>query len=622
MKKIQLIFILLIALIIDQYAMVSAQSISRKVVSSSGGTLTGGGNMLTYSIGETAVQTLTAGSSQLTQGFEQPGEEIKTGTISPLSFCAGSVVSVPFSAIDIGGGNTFTAQLSNASGSFAVPVSIGTLSGNASGVINATIPANTPAGSAYRIRVVSNSPGRNGSDNGTSIVITIGAPLGSAAAISGPAEACNGTVSLITVNAITGAGNYSWNTGTNSSVVLYSTNIGGPFVQGPFQTTANQVYAQFGALAGSSGYNVCVQGVNSCGSTNNKCNWIRGVVGVPGTITPATGAIACPNEVKTYSCGLSGGATVYNWTLSGSAIPITSGQGTQNVQVTFPVAFTSGQLCVTAALSCGGSSTSAARCMTISKNPVVPGAFTSGPANICPGSTGIIYSVPNVTGATGYNWTTPAGTTIASGQNTNSIVVNFPNPYTGAPPVCVSALSACGTSVARCKTVGSNVPNQPGSVTGPTTNICSSTVQYSIANVSGASGYNWTNPAGTTITSGQGSPTILLSVSPTFISGQLTVVASTTLCSPGTSTPRTITIYGKPNVPATITAFPGAWCNDGFVNFSIPTVSPQPIYNWNVTNGTISAGQGTNNIDVTWGTGTGNVIVNAGNGCGTSSNRV
>src|SRR6185436_6773354 len=153
--------------------------------------------------------------------------------------------------------------------------------------------------------------------------------------------------SLITVNTVGGANAYSWNTGTNSSVVKYSTNIGGPFVSGPFQTNTNQVYAQFGALAGSSGYNICVQGVNACGSTNNKCDWIRGVVGVPGTITPPAGVVACPNDVKNYSCGASGGATVYNWTLGGSATPITSGQGTTNVSVTFPPALTSAQLCVT-----------------------------------------------------------------------------------------------------------------------------------------------------------------------------------------------------------------------------------------------------------------------------------
>ncbi|MEP7171313.1 MAG: T9SS type A sorting domain-containing protein, partial [Bacteroidota bacterium] len=215
----------------------------------------------------------------------------------------------------------------------------------------------------------------------------------------------------------------------------------------------------------------------------------------------------------------------------------------------------------------------------------------------------------------------PAGTTITSGAGSTSITVNFPNPYTGAPSVCVSAISACGTSAARCKTVGTNLPGQPGSVAGPTTNICNSTVQYSISNVAGATTYTWTNPAGTTITAGQGSTSILLQVSSAFTSGFLTVIANTNLCTPGSGQPRTITIYGKPNTPGTISAFPGTWCNGGFVTFSITAVTPLPNYNWFVPNGTITAGQGTNNIDVTWGTGTGNVNVTAGNGCGGSGTK-
>lgn len=621
MKNILQIIICL-AIVNGQWLMVNSQSISRKVVSSAGGTMTAGGSMLTYNIGEPAVHTLTAGGSMLTQGFEQPGEQITTGTVTPLSYCAGTAVSVPFSAIDIGGGNTFTAQLSNAAGSFASPVTIGTLAGNASGTINATIPVSTPAGSGYRIRVVSNSPGKNGSDNGGNIAVSNGPPSNSVALPSAPAEACNGTVSLITVNIVGGTNvTYSWNTGSNSSVVLYSNNIGGPFTAGPFSTTANQVYAQFGALAGGSGYNICVQGVNPCGSTNNKCVWIRGIVSVPGTITPANGAVACPNDVKNYSCGVSGGASVYSWTLAGSSSPVTSGQGTQNVQVTFPAGFTSGQLCVTASLGCGGSSVSAPRCMLVSKTPIVPGAM-SGPTKVCPGSAGVVFSVPAVTGATGYTWTTPAGTTITSGQGSASITVNFPTPFTTSSPVCVTANSNCASSVARCQSVSSYIPGQPGSMTGSTTNICNSTVQYSVPNVPGATSYNWTNPAGTTITSGQTTTTILLSVGSTFTSGFLSVTASTTACTPGTGPARTITIYGKPNTPVTIAASPASWCNGGFVNFSTAGVTPAVTCNWSVSNGTITAGQGGNNIDVTWGTGTGNVTVNASNTCGTSSNRV
>ncbi len=53
----------------------------------------------------------------------------------------------------------------------------------------------------------------------------------------------------------------------------------------------------------------------------------------------------------------------------------------------------------------------------------------SGNANVCPGETGLIYSLPNpppvqaVGGATTYNWTVPAGWTITAGQGTEQITV-------------------------------------------------------------------------------------------------------------------------------------------------------------------------------------------------------
>ncbi|HKR06368.1 MAG TPA: M36 family metallopeptidase [Bacteroidia bacterium] len=499
-----------------------------------------------------------------------------------------------------------------------------TVSGSSSAstaILNIT--PSTAGSHNYSITVLSDA-NCSGTGSGTAVVIVSSAPPSNTfiTSVTGPtAGACDGDVYLVTANStITPGTTYQWSTGGNSPVVLFSNLQTGPFVAGPFATTGKTVWAQFGALITGTYYYVCAKAVNGCGiSATYKCQTVRGIVGVPGTITPAN-PVACPNDVKNYSCGASAGAAIYSWTLGGSATPVTSGQGTQNVQVTFPPAFVSGQLCVTASLSCGGSSTSAPRCVTLTNNPALPASMT-GPSKVCPGATGVVFSVPLVTGATGYNWTVPAGCTIVSGQNSTSISVDFPNSYTGAPPVCVTALSECGASVARCKTVGSNIPGQPGSITGPTTNICNSTVQYSISNVANATGYSWTIPSGTTITSGQGTTTILLNVSPVFTSGFLTVTATTNLCTPGTSPPRSITISGKPNTPAAITANPLTWCSGAFVNFSTPAATPLPVYNWIVTNSTIQAGQGSNNIDVQWGTGTGNVKVSATNGCGVSGVR-
>lgn len=105
--------------------------------------------------------------------FSAAAPTITTSPISPLTYCSGSNVSVPYIKTgSFGGGNIFTAQLSDATGSFAAPVNIGSLSSTTSGTITATIPVATPTGTLYRIRVVSSTPSVTGSNNGSNISIT------------------------------------------------------------------------------------------------------------------------------------------------------------------------------------------------------------------------------------------------------------------------------------------------------------------------------------------------------------------------------------------------------------------------------------------------------------------
>ncbi|WP_374399730.1 beta strand repeat-containing protein [Flavobacterium sp.] len=98
-----------------------------------------------------------------------------TGSPFCVSASTGASVSVPFTSVGtFNAGNTFTAQLSNSGGGFGTPINIGTLSLNGddpSGIINATIPAGTTAGTGYRIRVVSNNPTVLGSDNTVNLTV-------------------------------------------------------------------------------------------------------------------------------------------------------------------------------------------------------------------------------------------------------------------------------------------------------------------------------------------------------------------------------------------------------------------------------------------------------------------
>lgn len=102
-----------------------------------------------------------------------------TGSPFCVSASTGASVSVPFTSVGtFNAGNVYTAQLSNASGSFASPVNIGTVTSTAnSGTIAATIPAGTAAGTGYRIRVVSSNPVVTGTDNTVNLTVQVPAAI-------------------------------------------------------------------------------------------------------------------------------------------------------------------------------------------------------------------------------------------------------------------------------------------------------------------------------------------------------------------------------------------------------------------------------------------------------------
>ena len=86
------------------------------------------------------------------------------------NFCGGAVVTVDYAISGkFNSANVFTAQLSNASGSFANPTTIGILASTLNTSIYAIIPSNIPVGSGYRIRVISSSPALIGTDNGINL---------------------------------------------------------------------------------------------------------------------------------------------------------------------------------------------------------------------------------------------------------------------------------------------------------------------------------------------------------------------------------------------------------------------------------------------------------------------
>lgn len=88
-------------------------------------------------------------------------------------YCPGNTATINYRTNNaVSAGNTFSVQLSNASGSFASPTVIGTNSTTLlNSSINITIPSSITAGSRYRMRIVGSNPAYTSPDNGFNIAI-------------------------------------------------------------------------------------------------------------------------------------------------------------------------------------------------------------------------------------------------------------------------------------------------------------------------------------------------------------------------------------------------------------------------------------------------------------------
>ncbi|PCJ85560.1 MAG: hypothetical protein COA57_07385 [Flavobacteriales bacterium] len=84
--------------------------------------------------------------------------------------------------------------------------------------------------------------------------------------------------------------------------------------------------------------------------------------------------------------------------------------------------------------------------------PATPGVIT-GNTTVCANATGEAYSISIVSGATAYTWIVPAGATVATGQGTTAITVDYGST---AGNVCVTASNNCGTSAASCTAITIN----------------------------------------------------------------------------------------------------------------------------------------------------------------------
>ncbi len=184
-----------------------------------------------------------------------------------------------------------------------------------------------------------------------------------------------------------------------------------------------------------------------------------------------------------------------------------------------------------------------------------------------------------------------------------------------------SKKDACesGESGMASATTLPDLPATPGGISGQTSDICKNGVlTYSVASVSGATGYDWVVPSGWTIQSGQNTRT--LTVKAGTNGGTLKVRAKN---SAGVSSYRTASLSMRPlpAQPGIISGLSMMGYN-AETTYSIPAVSGALSYNWTVPTGvTILSGQGSTSISVRWGLHSGNITVKVVNCTGTGPQR-
>jgi hypothetical protein len=434
------------------------------------------------------------------------------------------------------------------------------------------------------------------------ITVDLAIPAGTAQNSVVPIASCVGETLTVSTPAIVGAAYY------NFSAPGGTTFNGGI---SPAQLSVNSGIEVILGAPLSSGWNICVQGENACGTTiNTKCTFIRGTLTQPGAITG--NVIACANTSANYSISPIVGADSYVWAITGDAT--VSGTGT-SVTVNYGPTWTGGSLSVKAAIACG--TESLPRTLAISHATAQPGVVT-GSATACPGAT-VTYSIPAVSGAGSYNWSACAGATVANFGTTANIT--FPASFSTCV-VTVSANSACGiASASRSKSIANGTPGVPANVVGSFSNLCgSANVAYSCASVAGATSYQW-SVLGGSIASGQGTSSITVNWNNSGTTGSLSVAASN-VC--GTGGTRNVSTRLIPGLPAAISTLTNVVVGD-LEAATIPSLGVGVSYNWVSSPAGISViGNGTNSVQLDYSAtapGVYTLICTPSNTCGNSNNR-
>jgi hypothetical protein len=322
---------------------------------------------------------------------------------------------------------------------------------------------------------------------------------------------------------------------------------------------------------------------------------------------------ACQNTTSTYSVGGIINATDYEWTLPFGA-SITSGSGTDSINIFFSDSAQSGNIIVKGINPCGISDSVVLAITVDTLAPAIPSNF-SGLLTVCQGATSVVYSVDTVPAASQYVWTFPNGVSVSFGFGTYSVATDFLTSALSGN-ITIAAVNGCGNGIALVQPISVSPLPKITSPISALTRVCfDDTVQFS-ANFSNATLYSWSYSndwiaVGATNTS-----------SLEAVCTKDTIVSVYAINSCGLSDTATFTIAVDTLFPSALNPILGSTniCSPSSNElYSVTNSNLVQQYNWSTLNGSnIIFGQGTSSINVTFGTSSisGIVEVYGENGCG------
>ena len=403
----------------------------------------------------------------------------------------------------------------------------GTVTGNTPTAVHADLTGLTQT-MMYYYRCVGVNAG--GTTYGATLSFVAGCPqIPPAGPITGPTAVCAYSAgNVYSIAPLINATGYEWSVPTGAAITAGA------------NTTS--ITVTFGTASG----NVSVYGTSTCatGAPNSVAVTVNPVPDP--TITGQ--ANMCVNS-GTYTYTTESGFLNYTWDVS-SGGTITQGSGTNQIMVDWTgsgaqwveVDYSTAQGCYSLA--------PATLDVTVDPLPDPAGAIT-GTGEVCKGTQGVSYSVAAIPNATYYIWTLPPGATIGSGTGTNSITVNFASDASsGTITVMGNNICGNGTPSPGFPVVVTTIPDAPGEITGPDI-VCAGSMgeAFSVAPVTGATGYAWTLPAGATIASGANTENITVDFAVDATSGVITV-HGTNACGSGPESPDfDVAVTPKPVAP-------------------------------------------------------------------------